>query len=97
MLTDVTCFDMERTQLLYKTSSGNGEWQTSEVTMRSAGKASKWTLKEVKPCLQYEFAIRVTGNDGAEATMDLVNQAVGPASEEQGGDSIDTWDFELHP
>ena len=83
MLTDVTCFDMERTQLLYKTSSGNGEWQTSEARMRSAGKASKWDLKGVKPCLQYEFAIKVTGYGGEEDTFFMNSQTVGPATEEQ--------------
>ena len=59
MLTDVSCFDMDRTQLLYKASSGDGQWQAADARMRSAGQASKWTLKEVKPCLQYEFAIKV--------------------------------------
>ena len=60
LLTDVACFDMDRTQLLYKTSSGDGQWQPADASMRSAGQASKWTLKDVKPCLQYEFAIKVS-------------------------------------
>ena len=83
MLTEVDCFDMERTQLLYKTSSGDGEWKTSEATMRSAGRASKWVLKEVKPCLQYEFAIKVNGKGGEESTFFMNSQTVGPATEEQ--------------
>ena len=59
MLTDVACFDMDRTELLYKTS-GSADWQSADARMRSAGQASKWTLKGVKPCLQYEFAIKVS-------------------------------------
>ena len=78
MLTDMSCFDMDQTALLFRTSSSE-EWQRAEAEMRPAGQASKWTLK-VKPCLRYEFAIKVSGEGEAQQTL---QQAVGPATEEE--------------
>lgn len=79
MLDDIACFDLTQTALLYRTSTSD-EWTAADARMRSAGQSAKWTLGDVKPCLQYQFAIKVSGQ--SEATLQL-SKTVGPAEESE--------------
>ncbi len=83
MLDDMACFDLTQTALLYRTTDA-GEWAVADTRQRAAGQSAKWTLAEVKPCLRYQFAIKVTGE--SEAILQLT-ASVGPAEEQEIVDS----------
>ncbi|TRY61160.1 hypothetical protein TCAL_14959 [Tigriopus californicus] len=78
MLEDWSCYELETATLMYK-SSNDDDWQPTEASQRSAGQSSKWSV-DVKPCLEYQFQIRVMGK--IETILDLPT-VLGPASEEQ--------------
>ncbi len=75
MLADITCHNLEETVLLMREAKG-GDYRVVDATMRSG---AKWYVK-VKPCLVYEFAIKVIGE--AEDVVELAD-TLGPATPEE--------------
>ena len=58
-------------------------WEEAADSQRSAGKFSKWIVDGIKPCLEYQFQIKVEGGkEGVSEAMFELPQSLGPASED---------------
>ena len=79
MLCDISAHELDQSVLLYRTDNTK-QFMPINVAMRPDGQGSKW-LFEVKPCLEYTFAIQVQGEK--EARLELSTSNLGPATEEE--------------
>ncbi len=58
-------------------------WEEASNNQRSAGKSAKWIVSGIKPCLEYQFQIKVEGaKPGVSEAMFELPQSLGPAAEE---------------
>ena len=59
-------------------------WLEATDRQRSAGKYTKWIVDGLKPCLEYQFQIKVEGSgSGVSEAMFELPKTLGPASEEE--------------
>ena len=59
-------------------------WLEASDRQRSAGKSAKWIVVGLKPCLEYQFQIKVEGaKPGVSEAMFELPQSLGPASEDE--------------
>ena len=59
-------------------------WLEATDRQRSAGKFTKWIVDGLKPCLEYQFQIKVEGSrSGVSEAMFELPKTLGPATEEE--------------
>lgn len=83
MLEDPKCYDLTKTSLFYKPQTTDS-WEEVEEKQRPSGMFLKWKVDGLKPCLQYQFQIKVVGiKAGISEAMFELPQLLGPASEDE--------------
>uniref|UniRef100_A0A0K2T470 Fibronectinlike [Oryzias latipes] n=1 Tax=Lepeophtheirus salmonis TaxID=72036 RepID=A0A0K2T470_LEPSM len=79
MLGTSSCYDPATANLMYKPINTDN-WKSTLAKQEASGPFSKWSIEDIKPCLEYEFQIQVSGEE--EEAIFQVPFKLGPADME---------------
>eukprot|EP00096_Caligus_rogercresseyi_P009763 TRINITY_DN3375_c0_g1_i1.p1 TRINITY_DN3375_c0_g1~~TRINITY_DN3375_c0_g1_i1.p1 ORF type:complete len:787 (+),score=243.48 TRINITY_DN3375_c0_g1_i1:665-3025(+) len=81
MLGSSSCYDPASAVLMYKPVGSEREgWKSTLAKQEASGRYSKWSIDDIKPCLEYEFQLQVSGPE--EEAIFQIPYKLGPADAE---------------